>query len=168
MLLMLAMAMVMQGGSVETLAAPMPSGFKVGHQAAQGGQTIEERVPVAETVEAWSQMITVQRFAGLAPVGPHRLLDRLSGLMATACPGATAAPVVDGIEGGHPIATLRVDCPMNAATGKPETMFARAFGGATDIHLVQYAYRSTPTSQQSDTATDYIASVHLRDAGAAR
>lgn len=161
---MLIAAMVLQGAPAEMLVASMPAGFKTGYEAAQGGQTIEERVPTAETVENWSRMITLQRFSGIAAVGAHGLLERLGGLMAQSCPGAKVGAITNGTEGGHPVAALRVDCPLNGATGKPETMFARAFQGASNVYLAQYAYRSKPTAEQAGTATAYLATVRLREA----
>jgi hypothetical protein len=146
---------------LEALEAPMPAGFKVGFTDAQDGQTMEERVPAAETVEAWTKMITLQRFAGLARVGPRALLEKLGALMIGACPGAVAEPIADGNDGARPTAALRVNCPLNPATGKPETMFARAFQGSSDIHLAQFAYRAIPSAGQAEVATKYLASVRL-------
>jgi hypothetical protein len=149
------------GPGGETLSAPMPAGFKVGFTQAGGGQTIEERVPARESVDAWTRMITIQRFAGLAAIGPHRLLERLAALMIQACPGAKADPIADGGSAAGADASLRVDCPRNPATGKPETMFARGFRGEADVHLVQYAYRSVPNAAEIKAAADYLAAVRL-------
>ncbi|QJU56739.1 hypothetical protein HL653_02110 [Sphingomonas sp. AP4-R1] len=146
----------------EMLEAPLPSGFKIGFADKQSGQTIEERVPVRETVEAWSRMITVQRFSGLARIGPHAMLEKLGSLMIQACPGAIADPIEDASDGGHVTAAFRVTCPLNPATGKPETMLARAFAGDADIHLVQYAYRAIPSPKEASAATAYLGSVRLK------
>jgi hypothetical protein len=145
----------------EALDAPMPAGFKVGFADARDGQTMEERIPAVETVDVWTRMITVQRFAGLARVGPRALLERLGALMIGACPGAAAEPVANGNDSGRPTASLRVNCPLNPATGKPETMFARAFQGSSDIHLVQYAYRAIPSAGEAEVATGYLNAVRL-------
>ena len=152
----------------ETLTAPMPKEFKVGFTGAQGGQSIEERVPTGETVQNWTRMLTIQRFGGMAPMGTHALAERLGGMMAQACPGATVAPVVDGTDrtDGRVTATasLRVACPINPSTGKPETMIARAFQGTTDLHMAQYAWRSIPDAAQVAAATAWLASVRLGSA----
>lgn len=146
----------------ETLDAPMPPGFTVGFSAARGDQNIEERIPAGETVEDWTRMITVQRMGGIAGVGAHAFAERLGTLMAQACPGATAAPIVDGTDGAAQSATMRVDCPRNPATGKPETMFGRILAGKTDIHVAQYALRAKADAADAATAARYLASVHLR------
>jgi hypothetical protein len=158
-LLMLALQVA---GPVETIDAPIPSGFKVGFKAAQADQSIEERVPTGETVEAWTRMVTVQRFGGPAQLGPHAFAERLGGLMARACPGAVLAPIVDGRDGAVAIATMRLDCPLNPATGKPETMFGRAFAGQSDLYVSQYAVRAKGDAAITATAGAYLDSVHVR------
>jgi hypothetical protein len=102
-------------------------------------------------------MITVQRFAGGARVAPERLLNGLANGFAQSCTGSVAEPVTtDAVS-----ASIRIDCPLNPQTGKPETMFARAFGGDADLHVVQYAFRSKPTTAQVNEARAYLVSTSL-------
>jgi hypothetical protein len=145
----------------ERLSAPMPAGFRVGFTATQGGQSIEERVPASESVEAWTRMVTIQRLSGLAALGAHRLLDRMGAMWSGSCPGATVSPVEDAVVDGRAVASFSVTCPRNSQTGKPETMFARAFDGASDLHIAQYAFRSIPTAHEAEAATAYLQGVHL-------
>lgn len=145
----------------ETIVAPLPPGFTVANKAAGAGETIEERVPEGETVDRWSKMITVQRFSGLARFGPHVFLERLGALIVQACPGAEASPIADSQVEGHATAEIRVDCPLNSGTGKPEAIFARALQGESDVHVVQYAYRAKADTKKAVAAKAYLSAVRL-------
>jgi hypothetical protein len=48
----------------ENLLFSPPKDFKIGYQATHDGRLITEWVPAAETVEDWTQMLTVQIFRG--------------------------------------------------------------------------------------------------------
>ena len=146
----------------ESLDAPTPPGFVVGHEQSNGAQSIKESVPKGESVQDWSRMVTVQHFSGLAAVGPRVILDRLGQLMTQACPGATLSAVGDAPNGNHAGGSLRVDCPSNSATVKPETMFARAIAGDTTLYLVQYAFRSVPDLAAVRDAENYLSAVRIR------
>lgn len=154
-------SVLLQPVPVERLVAPMPPGFQVGYSAEVGSQAIEERVPAGESIDRWTRMVTVQRLGRLATIGSHAFLTRMGGLWTRACPGATVSPISDGEVEGRPVASFRVDCPLNPQTGQPETMFARAFAGASDLHIVQYAFRSVPGAAEARAALAYLDSVRL-------
>ncbi len=148
-------------GAAEWIVAPMPAGFIVGYRAIRGGNAVEERVPTGETVADWTRMISVQRFAGAAPLGARGLLERMKTGIVQDCPGATASAIIEGAEHNRRTATMRADCPLNAQTGKPETFFARVVLGANDLHSVQYAFRHVPSAAEAETARAYLATVRL-------
>ena len=60
-----------------------------------------------------------------------------------------------------PAVTFRVDCPLNPATGRPETFLLRAIAGSTDLHVVQVAYRRLPNAAESEAAQRHRDSVRL-------
>jgi hypothetical protein len=153
--MLLALMMLMQTVTDEDVSAPTPRGFVSAYNAEQGGMRIEERVPKGETVDRWTRMITVQRMRGGAQVGGPALLAKLSSLFSQSCLGSIASPVATAGDS----ASIRIDCPLNQETGKPETMFARAFTGMSDLLLVQYAFRSVPTPAQANEAQSYLATV---------
>src|SRR5271166_779850 len=50
----------------EALLVDSPPGYKIGFQAQQQDRSrITEMVPTGETVESWTEMVTVQTFPGL-------------------------------------------------------------------------------------------------------
>ena len=55
----------------ENILVGLPAGYKIGFQARKGNATISEMVPTQETVENWSEMITVQIFHGSKNLTPQ-------------------------------------------------------------------------------------------------
>ena len=140
--------------------------FHSDFQAENAFQSIEEFVPEGETVEDWTQMVTVQKFNIPNRAMPAEvLLNRLAAGMKAACPGTVAAPIETTTLQGRSVSELRLDCPSNPQTGKPETMFARAIADDAHLHVVQVAYRSTPTESEKRWAQEYLDTVSLQDAG---
>ncbi|UIJ46146.1 hypothetical protein LZK98_04125 [Sphingomonas cannabina] len=127
----------------ERLVWPKADGFVVAHQQDNGRTSIEEQVPKGETVEQWTRMITTLTFAG--PLDPAGFADRMAGLWSQSCPGAKAGAPVSGARG----VDIRIDCPLNPQTGKPETMFQRSVAGESKLYVLQVAFRLTPTKDQA-------------------
>ena len=53
------------GGSERLVSSALP-GFVTGYAAANAQQSIKEEIPRSETVQAWTRMVTTQRYGGLA------------------------------------------------------------------------------------------------------
>ena len=138
--------------------APLP-GFVVGNRAAQGGSAIVERVPQGETVDHWTRMVTVQRFAGIG-ARLHFFIDTFGPNLSGSCPGAVVSRPVYSESLGHQQAELRVDCPRNPETNLPETFLLLAIAGA-DLHVLQVAYRHVPSAQEIEWAERQLASARL-------
>jgi len=145
--------------AVELLAQPPAPGFQIGYQAARDGNMIVEQVPKGETVEDWSRMITTQRFAGVAQrVDGNGFLQTMIAGLQQGCPGAKVAYR----RASGKTAQMRVDCPLNPATGKPEIFFAKAMPGASDMHVAQVAFRRVPSAADVAWAERYLAGVKLK------
>ena len=145
--------------AMEALMRPAVPGFVVGYDMARDGNSIIEQVPDGETVEKWTRMVTTQRFAGVArrTDGNGFLQLMLDGLQ-RGCPGAR----VTYRRATGKAAQMRVDCPFNPSTGTPETFFARAIRGESDMHVAQVAFRRVPSAADVSWAETYLASVKLK------
>ena len=129
--------------SGETVALPDLPGLELGFEEARGGSYIREWVPRGETVQAWTRMVTLQRFAGFFANG-----GTLQSWAAAATSGIPASCPAARLDGPHFRAgevELRLDCPRSRATGQPETLIMRAMAGRRDLHVVQAAMRRTPS-----------------------
>ena len=74
---------------LESIYAPADTtGWKVAHaQDVRGAGNIVERIPVNETLQNWTKMVTVQFFENERQT-PQTMMDRLRARMLQRCPGA--------------------------------------------------------------------------------
>jgi len=132
----------------ENLLVSMPSGYKVGFNDRKKNMIISEMVPAAETVENWTEMVTVQIFLGMKDsVMGFRL--RMEKLWAAACAGAKSAPVSSGIENGYVTSMWRLSCPLNKQTGKPEMTWFKTISGHDSFYVVQKAFKAEPPPEKA-------------------
>jgi hypothetical protein len=146
----------------EELVGPALPGFVVGHDVGNERGSIREEIPRGETVEAWSRMVTSQRFAGLARIKPPMLYvrDSLAGLP-RACPGARVSPIAAVRISGRSAARVQVDCPRGAG-GRPESFMLLAVAGPSgDMHVKQVAWRGGTTPQTLAWGRSFLAGVML-------
>ena len=147
----------------ENVLTPLPSGFKVGYHAVQWPLTMAEYVPSAESVEAWSRMITVQIFHGQGGRDPDAFAANLGQRWNASCPSATAVPVTSGAENGYRFSVWAYQCPRNPATGKAENMWLKAIGGADSLYAVQFAGRAPVSNELIRPAMTYLRGVKVCD-----
>ncbi len=139
------------------VAFGLPAGFAPAFEDTQGGAYIQEAVPQGETVEAWSQMITLTGTVLGPDVTVTDMAQAFAGGYGGACAVDLAAldlsatvPAVPGAEG--PVFAGYVGCGAVAGSTQSEEMtfvIARA-GGA--IYTMQWAARGPALS--SATAPD--------------
>ena len=147
----------------ENLLLSMPPGYKVDFQKKQGSASITEMVPNAETVQNWTEMVTVQVFYNMKTVTPQEFKGRLEQLWASSCPKASSKSVAEGVEHGYPTLMWVLFCPLNPSTGKPENTWLKAIQGRDSFYLVQKAYKFTPTKAQEAQWVDYLNSASVCD-----
>ena len=133
----------------ESLLVTLPPGFKVGFQDFRNGVRLQEWVPSNETVQNWSEMVTVQVFLNKGDLDPAKVLADIAQRWGTACKGSTGEAVTIGKVNGYVAATMLLRCPLNGQTGKPETTLFRAIKGTDSLYLVQRAVRSLPSEGSS-------------------
>jgi len=146
----------------ENLLFSPPFNFKVGFQSDKNGRSMTEWVPRSETVEDWSQMLTVQIFRGATVEAPAFLQKLAEGYMG-ACPGTTARGIFTGKINGYVVSMLVLKCPKNPETGKPETTAFRLIKGNDALYGVQRAWRSLASDQEISNVMHELARVTVCD-----
>ena len=163
--LMLVTAATASAQSAEHLAAPALPGFVVGYAASNAEQSIREEIPRGETVEAWTRMVTTQRFTGLAQrTSPAAYAQSVLAPLPRACPGAAISPVSNLTVAGRPAVRFQVDCPPSAG-GRPESFILLAIAGRSDMHVKQAAWRGGTTPATLSWGRQFIAGTVLCAAG---
>ena len=132
----------------ENLLCRVPNGYKVDFQNKQNKLITIEMVPVNESVNSWSEMVTVQIFLGLKNVTPDQMKTRLEKLWMATCKDSAGATMKSGVENGYPFTLWLLNCPLNESTGKQEFTFFKAIQGNDSLYLVHKAFKSEPTKEQ--------------------
>jgi hypothetical protein len=146
----------------ENLLFAPPKDFKVGFQSNHDNRLMTEWVPAAETVEDWTQMLTVQIYRGAA-VDAATFLQGVGKRYMDACPATTAKGIFTGQVNGYVVSMLLLKCPQNPGTGKPETTAFRVIKGTDALYSVQHAWRAVPSDQDLDAAMRALAKVTVCD-----
>ncbi len=147
----------------ENVLTPLPTGFGVGAEGDNGPLHTAELIPVGETVQDWTRMITQQTFHGHRSEDPSKWPISLSAAWKRACPGGAAEEVSKGAQNGYPSSLWRYVCPLNPATKKPETMWMKTISGGDALYTVQYAYRRALGGDMETQATGYLTTVSVCD-----
>ena len=122
-----------------------------------------EYVPAGETVQNWTEMVTVQVFLNMRDVTPAQYRKRMERMWGEACPGSQVKNARDGDVNGYPTMTWALRCPSNAKTGKLEYTWMKAVQGRDSFYLVQKAYRFEPTEAQIDSWERFFDDVRVCD-----
>ena len=146
----------------ESLLLAQPAGFKVGYQSNHADSAISEWIPEGQSVEAWTEMLTVQVYRG-AKVDAATFLQGVGKKWSGACPGSGGKGIFTGQTNGYAVSMLVLRCPKNLTTGKPETAAFRVIKGNDALYSVQRAFRSEPTDAELDDVMHYLAKVSVCD-----
>ncbi len=96
----------------------MPPGYKIDFNERKQTMIMTEMVPTAQSVQNWTEMVTVQIFLGLKST-PAEFRTRMEKLWSGACPAGSGNIVSSASENGYATLLWRQSCPLNKATGKP-------------------------------------------------
>jgi hypothetical protein len=149
----------------EHLLFSPPDDFKIGSQSDRDNRLMTEWIPAAETVEDWTQMLTVQIYRRVA-VGAASFVSTIGKRYLEACPGISSKGLSTGQANGYAVSMMVLKCPKNPATGKPETTAFRVIKGNDALYLVQRAWRSNPSDKDLDEVMRSLSLVTVCDSRA--
>ncbi|RVT89433.1 hypothetical protein [Sphingomonas crocodyli] len=166
------LALAAATASGEKLIQPPPPGFVSVLKTDQGGKSIEQLVPEKQTVAKWTDMITIQRFAGQGTDkggrDPATWLEGWGRTFAAACPKAQHGPIGRGAVNNYPAAILAIQCAVGANDPKRESVFLRAIQGKDAFYVVQFSMRRIPSRPEVELVDRYLQAVSLCDDREAR
>jgi len=147
----------------ENLLVKLPAGFMVGSRHTQNGMHMEEWVPEGQTVDDWSEMVTMQIFFGRGAWDPVGFLNSLGQGWLSTCRGGSEDPMQSSQANGYPVSMVLMHCPLNPKAGKPETTLLRAIKGKDSFYLAQYAVRAASDKDQVAKMDKYLGTVTVCD-----
>lgn len=130
----------------------IPKGWKVGFEKAMPTRYIQEFVPAGESVESWSEMITVQGFKDMSQnpnMAPKALLSMVGGGIKKTCGESFIGQVVgeqsvDSYEAYWAIigcGNMPASRPSGIKQGQGEVALYVAIRGTRDVYVIQRAVR---------------------------
>jgi hypothetical protein len=146
----------------ENLLVVAPPGYKTGFQTRKNNMDMTEWVPAAETVENWTEMVTIQVFHG-QKIPPDQFRDGMAKMWTAACPNAQSASIASTVENGYQVVVWLLTCPNNPKTGKPENTWFKVVQGNDSFYVVQKAFKFTPSKDQVVQWTNYLKQVQVCD-----
>ena len=132
-----------------------PKDFKIGYQTQQNGMIMVELVPQKQTVDNWTQMITLQSMAGANP-GVTTFGNNLSTLWKNTCPESSFDTVLEGKENGYPFALWMIACENNPSSNQPEVTWVKTVQGNDGLYVKQYAFRYAPNYAEITNAMEHL------------
>jgi len=136
----------------ELVAFSQPASFVPVFEDATADRYIREAVPKGETVEDWTQMITVTGAKGLAgnpEVTPTSFASLIADGFNKACPETFSAFDLGDMDiAGHKAFAAVVSCGSVAMGGKShsETALVLAIKGASEYYTIQWAERTAASA----------------------
>lgn len=131
----------------QLLSYSLPKGFAPLFQNTKDGQYIQESVPAGESLQKWTQMITVTGAQGLAPnpnLSPQQLAGVIAGGFRGACPDTfSTLGLGAGKVDNHDAYTAIMGCGSLTQDGGTfsETAVVVVLKGDSDYYTVQWAER---------------------------
>ncbi len=121
-----------------------PDGFQEGDESTHGAAYLHELVPRGESVQGWTQMVTLTGARGMAQGDPGQdamgFAQQLAAGYHAACPQTLTAVQLDApqIAGARAVFAGYLGCGDNGA-GQSEAMVFAVMVGAQDIYTLQWA-----------------------------
>lgn len=149
-ILLSAIALVSQGvrtptAETEGVSVDAPSAFIVANRSNNGQMNLIEMVRPPETVDSWSQLISV---ATVMHATEGTTLSQFYPMWRddyrATCPGPNET-VTKGTVDGKPAIKAEFHCPVDPKTGKPESLAIIFIQGDVNLMTVQFAFRRSMT-----------------------
>ena len=135
----------------QLLAFSYPKGFVPVFEQAKNGRYIQESVLKGESVQRWSQMVTITGAKGLAAnpdQSPVRFASELAAGFQDACPDSFAAKDLGEFKlGSHDAFASVISCGnvSGAAGARSESALVIVIKGRQDYYTLQWAERGRPS-----------------------
>ena len=125
--------------NTENVYFELPPGFVEGFKDRDESFFIREWVPKGESVDGWSEMLTLT-IQDMPNVDPVEFFNRMAEGWKEACPEYGGMLLHEGRENNYPVAIWFLKCPVNPMTNKPEFTYIKGIAGNENFYTVQLAY----------------------------
>ena len=136
----------------QLVTAPLPEGFVPAFEDANETGYLNEAVPKGESLENWSQMITLTGAKGMAigdePTDALGFAEFMAGSYFQACPNSMEAETLDApaVPGARDVFAGYLSCGTMGAADMSESMVFLVLVGSEDIYTLQWAERGAASA----------------------
>lgn len=132
----------------EAIIPATPEGFKEGFRAKNKDTNVYviEYIPTAETVDKWSEIITIQYFP-LTSVDPEKFYYDMVGVIHKYCEGFSSDKAIVRSSDGYKNVRGMSHCGKGGRSGEGEVTAYSIMNGVTGIHVLQRAIRTKPFTE---------------------
>ncbi|MFO1144770.1 MAG: hypothetical protein U1E59_20805 [Amaricoccus sp.] len=134
----------------------MPPGYEVAYQARTTGGAILEMIPDGETLDRWTEMLTVHVMRNVKGYTLAGLYAGMKAAWADMCPCGATEIVERGREQLQPTLYWSHACPLNKTTGQPEYTWFKALIRGGNIVVVQKAFKFSPSAADIAAWLDFL------------
>lgn len=146
-LLCLCGALIASTATAESrLVSPPLEGFVTAYEASDATQSIREEIPAGETLAAWTQMVTTQRF-GDNPATALQLAEAVRDGIIRSCPRHSMGTPSAQNHKGFPAASFSATCYREPGKGGTETFFMLIVRAPDALLVKQVAFKSDVTRE---------------------
>lgn len=147
----------------ENLLQGLPEGYVIANHARQGADELAEMVPVGESVDHWTEMVTTQIYHGAGGPTFAAYQADMAQHWKQACDASHVVPVKRGIEHGYAFALWLQTCQHADPQQPPEITWFKMIRGNDAVYVVQKAFHFQPSKAQIVRWVSYLKDVTVCD-----
>ncbi len=140
---------VLAGGKGEFYLAALPPGWGKRAEAADALGHHGDWLPEGQSLEDWTDRMTLQVVPQLAGEPPRDFLDRMANLRAETCEAMFATEVESASVNGFPAGFRIIACTRDKRTGTGEVRLLRVVTGASALYVIQRTFRVAPFAPET-------------------
>ncbi len=140
---------VLLGGAGEFYLAALPPGWHKRGEAADALGHHGDWLPEGQSLEDWTDRMTLQVVPGLAGEPPPDFLDRMANLRAESCVNMFATEVESAPVNGFPVGFRIIACTRDKRTDMGDVKLVRVVSGEQALYVIQRTFRVAPFAPPS-------------------
>ena len=137
-----------QSEAKEMLIGQVQTGFELAYSTEDVDFIMSEWIPRGESLQDWTQMITLQALLDYPPDRLDTFVRRFIELINEECDNSDSTIISEGLELEYFFKIFGTVCEKNPKTQKPENTILKAMAGDEALYVVQKAWKYSPTQKE--------------------
>jgi hypothetical protein len=147
----------------ETLMVAEPDGYTIANSGRRGNAEVTQMVPTGQTVNDWTEMVTVQIYPNVNEFTFETYAAALEKRFKAACQGAEANALKRAQENGYDIEYWALDCRAKEGAHTPLITWFKMLRGNDRLYVVLKAFLTQPADEQIKATAQYLKNISVCD-----